>query len=68
MAALKKFLPILLSLLAIVSLAFLPACTVAPDAGTGDSTAEPSLPQPKALTDAGEIELLNAIQNRRCRA
>ena len=62
MAALKKFLPILLSLLAIVSLAFLQACTVAPDAGTGDSTAEPSLPQPKALTDAGEIELLNAIQ------
>ena len=62
MASVKRFLPILLSLIVIVSMAFIQGCTVAPDAGTGDTTAEPSLPQPKALTDAGEIELLNAIE------
>ncbi len=63
MSAVKRFLPIGLSFLAIVAMFFLPGCTVAPEKGSVDSTVEPSLPQPKALTDAGEIELLNAIQN-----
>jgi murein DD-endopeptidase MepM/ murein hydrolase activator NlpD len=61
MANVKRFLPIGLSLLAIAAMCFLQACTVAPDTSTGDANAEPSLPQPKALSDAGEIELLNAI-------
>ncbi|NMC35118.1 MAG: peptidoglycan DD-metalloendopeptidase family protein [Veillonellaceae bacterium] len=63
MSAVKRFLPIGLSFLAIVAMFFLPACTVMPDGGSGNSTAEPRLPQPKALTDANEIELLSAIQN-----
>lgn len=63
MAGLKRFLPIGLSVLAIVAMCFLPGCTVAPDTGTGVATVEPSLPQPKTLTDATEIELDNAIHN-----
>lgn len=63
MAGFKRFLPIGLSVLAIVAMCFLPGCTVAPNTGTGDSTVEPSLPQPKTLTDGTEIELNNAIHN-----
>ncbi len=63
MASAKRFLPIGLTFIVIVAMVFVQGCTLAPDSGTGDGTAEPSLPQPKALTDAGEIELLNAIEN-----
>jgi len=62
MTKLKRTLSIFLRVLLPGALILLAACTVAPDAGSGDGTAEPSLPQPKTLTDPIEIELNEIIQ------
>ena len=63
MTRLNRTLSIFLRVLILGALVLLAACSVAPDAGTGDGAEEPSLPQPKTLTDPMEIELNEIIQN-----
>lgn len=56
--------PFTLTFLLILLALFFAGCTVIP-AGSGENSAAqqtPQLPQPKTLTDATEIELLNSIQ------
>ncbi len=62
MTRLNRILSIFLRVLILGALVLLAACSVAPNAGSGDGTAEPSLPQPKTLTDPIEIELNEIIQ------
>jgi murein DD-endopeptidase MepM/ murein hydrolase activator NlpD len=57
----SRFIILVRILLAILFL-FIAGCTVVPDDGTGDGTAEPQLPQPKTITDLREIELNAIIQ------